>query len=155
VFLVSDTVERRHQKIRSFLPREPVVAILLANVDFEWTVRRAIIALGVNSNKVIREEVLSKCHGPEQYKDAWKVEVKARFAKGLPEVVTNWQDLKLIAFKLRGQVVHGVNGMPSSKKTAEAVEMFLKASNDINKFAATKRISLFGKRLPVRRKARK
>ena len=155
MFLVNDTVERRHQKIRSFLPREPVVAILLANVDFEWTVRRAIIALGINSNKTIREKILSKCHGPEQYKDAWKAEVKARFSKGLPEVISNWEGLKSIAFKFRGQVVHGIRGMPSSKKTGEAVEIFLKASNDINEFAAVQKVSLFGKRLPVRRNARK
>lgn len=155
MFLVNDIPQRRHTKIRSYLPGEPVVAILLAAVEFEWTVRRAIIALGTSPNKKIRECVLRSCHGPEQYKDAWKAEVKLRFGKRLPDIVTNWQDLRSTAFKLRARVVHGISGMPSSKKTSEAVEILLKASHDINQFAAAHHIPLFGKRLPVRRMPRK
>lgn len=154
MFLVSDTIERRHLKIRSFLPGEPVMAILLAAVDFEWTVRRAIIALGTNSNKTIREVVLKHCHGPDHYKEAWKTEVKLRFGKGLADVVQNWNELQGTAFILRNRVVHGIRGMPSSRKTSEAVEIFLQASSCIAKFAVVNHVPLFGKKLPVRLRSR-
>src|SRR2546427_7419394 len=115
MFIVTDTLENRHRKIRSFVLREPVIAILLAAVDFEWTVRRAILALGTNSNRFIRDQVLNRCHGAEEYKRAWKDEVVLQLGKSLPEVVGNWEFLKKEAFPLRHQVVHGLRGMPSSK----------------------------------------
>ncbi len=154
MFLATDMPERRHQKIRSFLPDEPVIAILLAAVDFEWTIRRAVIAMGTNTNRVIRDTVLNRCSGAEEYKDAWKKEVKTYLGKGLPDVVTDWHFIKKEAFLLRHQVIHGLRGMPSSKKTAERVEAFLAGSVSIAEFAEEQGIELFGKRLPVRRKPR-
>jgi hypothetical protein len=154
MFLATDLSEHRHKKIRSFLPQEPVIAILLAAVDFEWTVRRAVIALGTNSNRFIRDEVLNRCHGADDYKDAWKAEVKRRLGKGLPEIVTNWKFLKEEVFLLRHQVIHGLRPMPSSRKTQERVEAFLTASKAIWEFALLHETPLFGTRLPVRRKPR-
>lgn len=154
MFLATDVPDRRHQKIRSFLPSEPVIAILLAAVDFEWTVRRAVIALGRNSNRHIRDTVLNRCHGADDYKKAWATEVKARLSKGLPEVVPNWKFLKEEAYLMRHRVVHGLYGMPSSKKAAERTEAFLAASRAIHEFALVHGEQIFGKRLTVRRKPR-
>lgn len=153
MFLATDKLEHRHKKIRSFLPSEPVIAILLAAVDFEWTVRRAVIALGSSSNRTIRDTVLYRCSGPKEYKEAWKKEVKPRFQKGLAEIVPNWEFVKDEAFLLRHQVVHGLKGLPSSKITSERVEAFLAGSVAISDFAKVHEVELFGKRLPVRRKS--
>lgn len=154
MFLANHRFESRHKKIRSFLPQEPVIAILLAAVDFEWSVRRAIIALGTNSNRHIRDSVLRRCHGADAYKDAWKDEVKTRLGRSLAEVVPNWEFIRTEAFVLRHQVVHGDKGLPSTKKTTESVEAFLVGSAAIDEFAKGQGIELFGKRLPVRHKAR-
>ena len=154
MFIVTDTRERRHEKIRSFLPGEPVIAILLAAVDFEWTVRRAIIALGTNTNRVIRDTVLDRCHGPDDYKKAWKAEVARQVDRSLAQVVPRWSFVRGEAFLLRHQVVHGLKGLPSSRKTADRVEAFLQGSEAIDKLAEVHGVQLFGKRLPVRRKPR-
>ena len=154
MFLVTDRLENRHRKIRSFLPDEPVIAILLAAVDFEWTARRAVIAMGTNSNRFIRDNVLNRCHGPDDYKDAWKSEVKCRLGKGLPEIVPNWKFLKEEAFLLRHQVIHGLSGMPTSRMAQDRVEAFLAASKSIADFAHSQGVPLWGKRLPVRLKPR-
>ncbi len=154
MFIATDTRERRHEKIRSFLPGEPVIAILLAAVDFEWTVRRAIIALGTNTNRVIRDKVLNRCHGPDDYKKAWKAEVVPQVDRGLAQVVPRWAFVRGEAFQLRHQVVHGLNGLPSSRKTSERVEAFLQGSEAIDTLAREHGVQLFGKRLPVRRKPR-
>jgi hypothetical protein len=154
VFLAGDQMEWRHRKIRSFLPDEPVIAIVLGAVDFEWTVRRAIIALGTNSNRHIRDEVLRTCSGAESYKDAWKKEVKPRLGRTLPEVVPDWNLLKEEGFGLRNRVVHGIRGMPTSRQAVVGVEAFLAASAAISEFAEQHGQTLFGQRLPVRRKPR-
>jgi len=50
MFLVKDDPTEREKKILGFVPNEPAIAVILAAVHFEWTVRRAIIALcGKNS----------------------------------------------------------------------------------------------------------
>ena len=154
MFLATDMPDRRHKKIRSFLPKEPVIAILLAAVDFEWTVRRAVIALGTNSNRHIRDTILNRCHSADDYKKAWAAEVKPRLPKGLPEVVPNWKFLKEEAYFMRHRVVHGLYGMPNSKKAEERSEAFLAASNAIHEFALLHGEQIFGKRLTVRRKCR-
>ena len=154
MFLVADTIERRHTKIRAYLPAEPVVAVLLAAVDFEWTVRRAIVALGTNSNRTIRDGVLHRCHGPEDYKAAWKKEVQGRLGETLPEVVLNWQALRDDGFRLRNTIVHGIKGMPSPQKCQACVETFLEASTHVARYAERHEALLFGRRLPVRRRAR-
>ncbi len=154
MFLASEMPESRHQKIRCFLPKEPVIAILLAAVDFEWTVRRAVIALGKNTNRHIRDTVLNRCHGADDYKRAWSTEVKARLSVGLPEVVPDWRFLKEEAYLMRHRVVHGVYARPSPKKAAERVEAFLVASKAIHEFAVCHKAQIFGTRLKVRRKPR-
>lgn len=153
MFLVSDSQGRRHAKIRSFLKDEPVIAILLAAVDFEWTVRRAIVAMGHGPNRRIREELLVRCHGAEDYKEAWKAEVVPRFGSSLPSAIPNWSTLKGDAYPLRHRVVHGTVGIPPREKNRNAVEAFLAASTSLAEFAAANQVELFGKRLPVRRKA--
>ena len=110
-FLVGDSQADRHSKIRGFLSEgEPVIAVLLAAADFEWTVRRAILALGTSPNVEIRSGVLAKCTGLDKYTEAWRFEVKGRTNCGLPEVFTNW-GLFREAFELRHRLVHGVVGI--------------------------------------------
>ncbi len=150
-FLVGDSQQDRHLKLSQFLKEgEPVIAVLLAAADFEWTVRRAILALGSSSNTEIRAGVLARCSGPDKYKDAWKKEVKNRFGKGLPEVVSNWETFKK-AFELRHQLVHGITGTTGVRYAEQIVSTILQASRDIADFGLSQSIDLFN-RLPVRRR---
>jgi hypothetical protein len=53
--LVSDTQENRHAQIRRLLvDQKAVIAVLLAAADVEWTIRRAIIALGTSPTAYLR-----------------------------------------------------------------------------------------------------
>jgi hypothetical protein len=143
LFLAGDRLEARHKKIRSFLPREPVIATILAAVDFEWTIRRAVIALGTNTIRLIRYADLNRCSGADEYKKARKKEVKGRLGEGLPEVVPNWRFIKNKAFMLWHQVFHGLRGMLSSNKTAERVEAFLAGSIAIAASAKAQNVDRF------------
>lgn len=150
-FLVRDSQCERHAKISAFLKDgEPVIAVLLAATDFEWTVRRRILALGSSPNAEIRSGVLVRCTGLDKYKDAWNREVKKRFGKGLPEVVSNWQEFKK-AFDLRHRLVHGVSGTTGVQYAECRVLLVLQASREIAEFGLSQNIDLFC-RLPVRRR---
>ena len=54
MFLVADNRNDRDLLIKSYFDAEPAISILLAAADFEWTVRRAILALGKSPTKHIR-----------------------------------------------------------------------------------------------------
>ncbi len=150
-FLVGDSQSERHAKISGFLNGgEPVIAILLAAVDFEWTVRRGILALGNSPNADIRLGVLARCTGLDKYREAWAKEVKKRFGKGLPEVISNWDDFKS-AFDLRHQLVHGIAGTTGVQYAEQRMLTILQASREIAEFGYLQQIDLFS-RLPVRKR---
>lgn len=71
MFLVNDGIERRERRVRSFLRREPIIAVLLAAGNFEGTLYRAIISLGQDPNVELRER-LSRIYGLESYKEFWR-----------------------------------------------------------------------------------
>lgn len=150
-FLVGDSQLARHARIKGFLAEgEPVISVILAAADFEWTVRRAILALGKSPNADIRAGVLAQCSGLGKYRDAWKAEVKERFGLGLPEVITDWDGFKE-SFGLRHRLVHGVAGTTGLNYATTRVETVLQASADLAAFAAANGIDLFA-RLPVRKR---
>lgn len=87
MFLVSDSLAQRQSRICEFKGQDASIGAVLAAIDLEWTIRRAILALGTSPNKVIRDDVLANCHGLGRYKEAWGAEVKPRFNKTLPTVL--------------------------------------------------------------------
>ncbi|XGB38639.1 MAG: hypothetical protein LVT47_06745 [Cyanobacteria bacterium LVE1205-1] len=74
MFLVSDSSAFREERIKQILVEDPPLAALLSVIHFEWTVRRAIIALGTSPNVEIRERMRLD-HGCDKYKQVWKDEV--------------------------------------------------------------------------------
>ena len=147
MFLVKDDSESREQRIRQMITDDPALAALLSVIHFEWTARRAIIALGSSPNVIIRQK-LDGCHGHRAYKDQWKAEVVPRYGKTLPVVVNNWDGL-LKAFKLRHGLVHGaVTCEPSY--AAERAGWAIAATRDVRAFCAAHGIDIDA-RLPIRR----
>jgi len=67
-FLVRDLQTDRHRKIRSFLDEDnALIAVLLAAVDLEWTIRRTIDAM---TKTDVSDKLIS---GLENYKKEWHV----------------------------------------------------------------------------------
>ena len=142
MFLVDDTLSQRQSRIRSY---EPFVGVILAAVDFEWTVRRAILALGKSPTKQIHDTVLIHCSGLDKYKEAWRLEVKPFTGKGLPEVIADWQFFKEKAFSLRHRLVHGVSGSVTKQYAEERIESILRASKSIAEFAESFNEPIYGR----------
>ena len=74
MFLVSDGIEKLLEKVTKWLDGEPEISFIISVVLFEWTVRRAILALGHSPNRHIRKQ-FSKSHGLKDFKEHWKTEV--------------------------------------------------------------------------------
>lgn len=149
MFLVGDSREMREQRVRKYLASDPGVSLLLAAVYFEWVVGRAIVALGKNPNRRIREQ-LSGVYGLDKYKEFWKLEVKPSWGLStLPGIVGNWSRVKE-AFKLRGRLVHGRTRC-TRNMAAPKVDDLLAGAADIWRGCSDVGCDL-GRRLPVRRK---
>lgn len=147
MFLVRDTIQARHAKIRSFLQSDPVIAVLLAAADFEWTIRRAIISLATQSNAEVTR-LLKQCYGLERYKNLWKKLVKPHWEKGLAGIVPEWQRFFETSFPLRDRIIHGIKVNPGQKFAATQTERILAASAAVADFAARAGRPVYGKRLP-------
>jgi hypothetical protein len=151
MFLVSDSLERRQNKLRDYLKNgEYGITAILAAADFEWTVRRAIIALGTSPNTVIRDTVLKDCYSLDRYKQAWNKEVKSNCGKSLPEIIPNWEFFKTKAYKLRHRFVHGVIGSSGGEYASIRINAIIDASNAVAKYAEMHGVDLY-KRLPIRK----
>lgn len=150
MFLVSDTSQNREKRIRSFLTKDDcAIAVLLAAAHFEWSVSRAILALGTKPNKELHT-ILAFCHGLEKYKDIWAQEVVPRRNIGrLPTVIKEWATFKK-AFKLRHSLIHGRNSC-SLAYAEPRVFSILQASCDIHQVCDDEGVNLHA-RLKVRRK---
>jgi hypothetical protein len=150
MFLVQDSSSSLEERIKHFLAEDASLSALLAVIQFEWTVRRAIIALGTAPNVVVRAK-LAKCHGLDKYKDVWKDEVflnEQRKVERLSEVVKNWEGLGR-AFRLRHRLVHGVASC-GTDYARERVYWALDATHDVRTVCTGSNINLDA-RLPVRR----
>ena len=158
MFFVSDTQQDRHKMIRAFLSQDKAtVAVLLAAVDFEWSIRRAVLALGGSTTKHIRHSVLGKkdVSGPKGYKDAWNPEIGDHLKITIDQAIPHWGrliDPDRGAFRLRNQIAHGIRGSVSLELATAKVSDFLLASQCLANLAEKYNTSLF--RRIVRRKPR-
>jgi len=151
VFLIKDTLEQRQDKILSFLPGEPVIAILLAAADFEWTVRRAIRRFAHKTGNDPGPK-FDKVSGLEVYGEWWAAAATPRFAR-LDMVVQDWKSLQEY-FKLRHKLIHGEQGTTGASFAKVHVDAILAASAAVVKYAQDQGESIYGKKLPPRKKPR-
>jgi hypothetical protein len=152
-FLVGDSRSARREKIISFLAEDPVVSVLLAAADFEWTVSRAIVALGRGTNVEIWKK-LECSRSLDGYKKLWKEEITQGPDTSLPSVIKDWERLKKKAVELRNVLIHGKSLATTSEYAELRVEAFLEASRKIEEFAMGRGVDLH-ERLPVRSTHRK
>jgi hypothetical protein len=151
MFQVSYSSQKRIKKIRSFLGSDEnaPIAILLAAVQFEWIVSRAILALGKSPTADLRDQV-NHTYKLDKYVDLWRDEISNhRGEKRLTEIICGWQKFRE-SFKARHLIVHGT--MSASKGYAlKHVHPIIAASEDVRKFAESLGVDLHG-RLKTRRR---
>ena len=132
MFLASDRKQSREYKVRGHLASEPSISLLLAAVNFEWTVCRAVLFLSQSPNVELRAR-MAEFYSLDAHKDLWKLEVMvARQCSPLANIVRNWQAVR-DAFKARNILIHG--RARYTKKMAEPhIEALLKGANYVDEF---------------------
>lgn len=127
-FLVRDSQRTRHERIRSFLNDEnAVIAIILAAIDLEWTIRRVIDAKRKRNDELLSDRHVS---GLPAYAKAWSKTIGDDSTHSLIGIVDDWVKLKK-EYQLRHEIVHGRISSIGAEFATERVELILAASKAI------------------------
>ena len=142
-----DTPEKRREKIEAVFDVSPMAGFLLSIVNFEWTLRRAILALGWDSTKNIRAE-FKKGHGLKEYKIHWTTYVVKNAPKPRPYLSMAiesyskrkgknfrvlWTDVRK-AYIARHSIIHGCRCTGGDAYLKNHAEQCLRASEALVEF---------------------
>jgi hypothetical protein len=151
VFLASDTKAQREFRVRQYPRSDPGITLLLAAVNFEWTVSRAVLFLSHSPNSALRARI-RECSGLDKYKVLWKDEVVAALqCRPLPNVVSNWSSVRE-AFNERHKLVHGRDRV-NWKVAKPHIDSLLKGTGYVEDYCCSLGFR-FQDRMPIRRKRR-
>lgn len=132
--------EMRRKRIETVAEQEPCLGFLAAVFDFEWMLRRAILALCDFPSPFIRKQ-MNRIHGTDGLKNSWDMFVCSGNIKrnksldivlrdGTENVSVDWGDV-CTAFKARHPIVHGDNGFIRDDDAKKHMQALLDASNII------------------------
>ncbi len=149
-FNIEDRFEVREKKILEMLDGSiPGVAVVIAASNLEWTLRRAIVALGISPNTAIRQK-LDKTSGLRRYAAQWMKEVTPRHGRTLESVVDDWDNFVDSTYQLRHKLVHGAVSATTRDYATPRVAAILLATKRVTEFALSCGVDLHG-RMPIRR----
>lgn len=150
MFLATDRTIHRERRVRQFLGGAPSLSLILAAVNFEWTVCRAVLFLSPTANAELRGK-MSKFYSLDGYRELWKQEVATfRSIPPLAEVVENWAQVRS-AFDARNRLVHGRDRYTRNMATPH-VEALLRGVQSIDSYCECIGAPLYA-RMPIRRKS--
>lgn len=149
MFMASDNKLCREYKVRFHLRSEPGISLLVAAVNFEWTVCRAVLFLSRTPNSKLRAK-MRDYFSLEGYKELWKLEVAAPQAcETLAGVVRNWSSVRK-AFEARNRLVHGRDRFTRNMATPH-VEALVVGAGYVDDYCRSLGYPLCD-RMPVRRR---
>lgn len=149
MFLVSHSLNVRESEILAWVSKHASIALVVAGVYFEWTLCRAIVGLSQRPNRDVRKD-LEGTYGLDRYKDMWRKETAHRpNAKTLPEIVKDWQGIK-IAFHARNKLVHGRDRY-TQKMVRPGIDAIFAGVRDLCTYCANSGVDI-NQRLPQRRR---
>jgi hypothetical protein len=131
------------------LSSEPSIALLLAAVNFEWTISRAVLFLSTTKNTALRQK-LRDYYSPDKYKELWKEEVVPHGHLSLAKLVRNWSSV-LKGFDARNVIVHGKDRYTKNMATPH-VEALLEGARFVDTYCQDHGKPLY-ERMPVRKKS--
>lgn len=139
--VMGNSRESRRKRIEAIAHQEPCLGFLAALFDFEWMIRRAILALSTSPTPDIRSYFVKK-HGWDEYKKAWKSFVKfdGRKVELMDAIESDPKRRSVIsgaisdAFQARHPLVHGANGFIKDEIAYYNKDLLLAASDALELF---------------------
>jgi len=153
MFHVNDTREGRKNEISGYIKEgNQCVAVLLATADFEWTIRRAIMALCPLPTSIVKEFILRNCSGPDSYGKVWNDLIANNKGLNFPKysqdslrlskLIPHWVFFKK-AYDLRHKIIHGVQGTTGLSFANNQVQYILDATDIIIDFCTLNGVDLY------------
>ena len=130
--------EVRRRRIAAIAALEPSIGFIVSVFDFEWMIRRAILALSGVPTPEIKKYFKGR-HGLDAYKDAWtRFVYRTKRYDRLPAIFDKecripWCLVKQ-AFEARHPIVHGSNGFIKDDDAIEKMNCLLNASDAIEDY---------------------
>lgn len=139
MFDLSDNRNKRRKTILGYAHFDPGMGVVLAAMDFEWTCRRAIVALSGTPTVTLYERFFHRYTSLKKLQDAWKDEVLPQLKTkcSLEDVtcqnVMTW-DQVTDAMKCRNVVVHGTESRVFAQECRWAVCVLEDACDNVATF---------------------
>jgi len=145
LFSIGYGSEKREALIKDYIDKEFSIALILAAVNFEWTLKRTILILGETNTIKLRKELEEKYRltGEGSLEEVWDREIGTRIAKGsFNKIIGNKSvysidkasnTLSRHAKDIRGELIHG-NSPPSKKRSEKAVSDYIDACEKLRLF---------------------
>lgn len=135
MFDLSDKRSKRRKTILGYAQMDAQHGVLLAAMDFEWTCRRAILALSKTPTVIIYDKFINGYEAFDGLLKAWKEEVLTSLdgAANLPDLLNKkiaWSWVS-DAMMCRNIIVHGTETRVSDKECRWAVFVLEKACDVI------------------------
>lgn len=139
MFDLSDKRNKRRKTILGYAHFDPSMGVVLAAMDFEWTCRKAIVALSGTPTVTLYERFFNGYISLKKLTEAWNVEVMPNLAHkcSLNDVVcTNGIKRKQVldAMKCRNVVVHGTESRVFAQECRWAVCVLEDACDNVAAF---------------------
>ena len=139
MFDLSDKRNKRRKTIFGYAHFDPGMGVVLAAMDFEWTCRRAILALSKTPTTILYEKYFKGYTTSKKLNEAWDSEVLPYLQPkcSLDEVVCkNGIILQQVldAMQCRNVVVHGTESRVSAQECRWAVCLLEYACDNVATF---------------------
>lgn len=147
---VTDGRKKRYDIVSQCAGVDIVTGILMVAIDYEWTCRRAILALGKRTAPDIRDDFDEKKWSGQELADAWRAEIGGEitlpllFDQWASERLTSyvsWEDI-VWAYQCRSQLVHGARLGISRQEGENVINIFEKACDVLSAYAKENKVKL-------------
>ena len=147
MFDLNDTRVKRRKVIFGEAQIDAQHGVLLAAVDFEWTCRRAVLALSHTPTVVLYEKFTKDYSSFSGIEKAWKTEVMpvSKDICSLPDLLnkkTHWEWV-IDAMKCRNAIIHGTESRVKDTECRWAVCVLEDACDEVAEFVRGKGKSIF------------
>lgn len=139
MFDLSDKRNKRRKTILGYAHFDPGLGVVLAAMDFEWTCRKAIVALSGTPTVILYERFFNRYTSLKKLAEAWDVEVKPNLEHKCSlndTVCRNGITLNQVldAMKCRNVVVHGTESRTFAQECRWAVCVLEDACDNVAAF---------------------
>lgn len=155
MFRVHDGRKKRKSMVAKYAAKDPFVGVLIAAADFEWTCRRAILAMGKGSTVGIRQELFKRREFGLELNRGWEQQVRQKskgvskfndifsvWAKSHCDVYVIWPDIEY-AMMWRNKLIHGIANDIGDAEGAKCVNILECASDILVRYLAEFDIDIY------------